>query len=438
MDLLYLYNTGNEIVEEYEIIVPNNSYYIYINTYNHNGELKYENGYIDSEYDNLLEKVNLIYDEINVNNNDSIINLNNDFVNGAINTTDGITESSTVGKYFKTKSNKYYNFKDDNYELQNNSNYVLLFIYKYDENNIFLNYNILGTGYDTNYTFNSSIKYRFGGRTLDNSTIDLSIIDEFNIIHTDPIIINTTLTGKNILNLGDSIFGNFLPPTDISSYIEKYTGATCYNCGFGGTYAAPRSQSSSAYPFDLINIINSLISKDFSLQESKFMDGSYDQSHIYRTRLDILKQVDLSKIDTITIAIGTNDYNASKILDNIDNRYDITTYAGALRYCIETLWNNYNNLKIILCTPIFRTYFTNGLIDSYADQRLNNNSNTLLDFVDTMIDVAKEYYITYIDNWRGLGINRFNRNYYFSGTDGAHPIEIGRDLIARHIVKYLF
>ena len=42
------------------------------------------------------------------------------------------------------------------------------------------------------------------------------------------------LSNKKIANLGDSIFGNFRAPEDISSFIAEATGAEVYNLGFGG------------------------------------------------------------------------------------------------------------------------------------------------------------------------------------------------------------
>ena len=46
------------------------------------------------------------------------------------------------------------------------------------------------------------------------------------------------LRGKTIVNMGDSIFGIFNPPFDISTYLSEKTGATTYNCGFGGSSMA--------------------------------------------------------------------------------------------------------------------------------------------------------------------------------------------------------
>ena len=65
--------------------------------------------------------------------------------------------------------------------------------------------------------------------TLISNNNDVTINCEYMQIREYP------LYGKKIVNFGDSIFGNYKAPLDISSFLAEYTGATVYNVGFGGT-----------------------------------------------------------------------------------------------------------------------------------------------------------------------------------------------------------
>lgn len=60
------------------------------------------------------------------------------------------------------------------------------------------------------------------------------------------------------------------------------------------------------------------------------------------------------------------------------------------------------------------------------------------DYVEKSKEIAKEYFIPFIDNFYELGINKHNRTHYFANGDGTHHIATGRRLIAEHIAKELF
>ncbi len=75
---------------------------------------------------------------------------------------------------------------------------------------------------------------------------------------------STTLINKTIVNFGDSIFGNFRAPNDISSYISELSGATVYNVGFGGCRMGvhPHAQFDK---FCMYRVVDAVTSRDFSL-----------------------------------------------------------------------------------------------------------------------------------------------------------------------------
>ena len=255
------------------------------------------------------------------------------------------------------------------------------------------------------------------------------------------------LEGRTIVNFGDSIFGNYDAPESISSYIEQLTGATVYNVGFGGCRMG-KHQHENWTPFSMYSLADAIVSGDFSLQDSALegildIDGKDDPDlpERFPKILNTLKSIDFNEVDIITIAYGTNDFTANNRKLYTSDRYDLETYAGALRYTIETITEAYPHLSIFICTPTYR--FWPDKENNYAfiddsDTRVNLRDNTLLDYVQAAKDISAEYNLPCIDNYYDLGINKDNRHMYFSPADGTHPLPAGRLLIAKNIVRYLF
>lgn len=242
------------------------------------------------------------------------------------------------------------------------------------------------------------------------------------------------LKGKTIVNFGDSIFGNYEYPNDISTELAKLTDATVHNCGFGGCRMGKHSQS--AYDaFSMYRLADAIVSNDWTLQDTAVAS----LGRLYNQNLNTLKSLDFNNVDIITIAYGTNDLTGGLNTDNVNNLYDTVTFGGALRYSIETLLNIYPHLKIFICSQTYRFWVdSNNVFTQDSDTYATSGGNTLLMFVEKTKEIAKEYHLPYIDNYYSLGINKFNRSVYFSETDGTHPILAGRRLIAAHIAKELF
>lgn len=172
------------------------------------------------------------------------------------------------------------------------------------------------------------------------------------------------LFGKTIVNLGDSIFGMYSAPSDISSFLSRYTETNVYNAGFEGSRMAWHLDYWNA--FSIYSLADAIVSKDFKVQEEA-IKNSTELPELYKNRLETLKSIDFSKVDIITISCGTNDFTGANPTDDKENKYHTGTFGGALRYSIETISNAYPNLKIVLCTPTYRAWYDengNFLYDS--------------------------------------------------------------------------
>ena len=250
---------------------------------------------------------------------------------------------------------------------------------------------------------------------------------------------NKPLKDKVIVNFGDSIFGKRRPPNDISTRLAELTGATVHNCGFGGCRMAKHSMSNYD-AFSMYRLADSIVSKDWTLQDNGITDTSQAEAvpSYFSEGLAILKQLDFSKVDIITIAYGTNDFTASVNIENTDDAYDVNTFAGALRYSVEKLLTAYPHLKIFVCSQAYRFWMdSNNVFTDDSETHQNGKNLKLTDFIEKTKKVSEEYHLPYINNY-DIGMNKYNRSYYFSATDGTHPLTVGCHLIAEHIAKELF
>lgn len=245
-----------------------------------------------------------------------------------------------------------------------------------------------------------------------------------------------TFKNKTIVNFGDSIFGNSTAPDDISTMIAGLTGATVYNCAFGGCRMAVHGNENYT-PFSMFSLANAIVSGDYTAQDAGVTNESA-QILNKEERVNTLKNIDFSKVDIVTIAYGTNDFTGENVLDDESNLLNTETFGGALRYSIETLLTAYPNLRIFICTPTWRFWNTSGEYTQDSDTYTNGKGNTLINFVNKVKEICNDYHLPCIDNYFELGFNKFNRSQYFTNTDGTHPILSGRQLMAGHIAKELF
>ena len=245
------------------------------------------------------------------------------------------------------------------------------------------------------------------------------------------------MLGNVIVNFGDSIFGNKRPPHDVSSALAIETGATVYNLGFGGCRMSEDSDSNWD-AFCMHSLAKAIADNDFTAQNAVNVGSVTGMPSYFTETRTLLESIDFSKVDVITISYGTNDFTASKELDNENNPLDTDTFCGALRYSIEQLATAYSQLKIFICSPTYRFWMdSNNAFVEDSDTKVING-NKLTDFVESAKSVANSYHLPFIDNYYDLGINKQNRLHWFPSNDGTHHNRAGGVLIAQHIANKLF
>lgn len=259
------------------------------------------------------------------------------------------------------------------------------------------------------------------------------------------------LYGKTIVNFGDSIFGLRRPPNDISTKLAELTGATVYNCGFGGCTMAYHGSSTEPTKYDafaMYQLANEIVKDNDDATKWASQDAAiaYRPStpedpdpvpSYFAEALQHLKDLDFANVDIITIAYGTNDFTRGTDLEKEGDLDNTKSFAGALRYSIETLLAKYPHLRIFICSQTFRFFLTGGELSGTSDDYTNADGVKLTDFVEKTESVAKEYHLPYINNY-DIGLNVHNRSYYFSATDGTHPLTSGLHIIAENMANKLF
>ncbi len=246
-----------------------------------------------------------------------------------------------------------------------------------------------------------------------------------------------SLKGKVIVNFGDSIFGNFRAPEDISSYLSEITGATVYNVGFGGCRMAEHVLPQFDR-FCMYRLTDAVISRDFSLQDESFSYEPVGEAlpAYFKGSLEVLKSIDFSKVDIITIAYGTNDFTGEVPLEG-KGKYDKTSFDGAMRYSLDKLIAAFPHIKIAICSQLYRFWWNeDGTIKGDSDT-FEYEGRYLKVFLDKTKKIAKEYNLYYLDNYNNSGINAQTRSACFGGRDGSHPVEHGRRLVAANMAREL-
>lgn len=144
--------------------------------------------------------------------------------------------------------------------------------------------------------------------------------------------------------------------------------------------------------------------------------------------------------NVITFWVGTNDYANNKALGTIEDTDKDLTFYGALDYVIKYASTNYPNKKLIFITDMIRDNdtdkafaSTNGT-DKYGNPK-NNNGNTLLDFVNAVIEKCGINGIKVYDNYRKSGINKYNLDSF--SDDRLHLSVTGGVDLGKEFAKFL-
>lgn len=251
---------------------------------------------------------------------------------------------------------------------------------------------------------------------------------------------NKPLSGKVVVNFGDSLFGNTQGASSVSNVISNVTGAVVYNCGFGGCRMAGGQEIEAWQSFSMFRLSDEIVKENddptkWNLQDAAVNNEKWNNKPTYfDNTLSVLKGIDFNLVDFITIAYGTNDYTGGNLIDDESNPLNTDTFSGALRYSLEKIMAKYKQLKILICTPTYRLWFNpDGSVESDSDTRDYAGSGVLTEYVNKTIEIAKEFKIPVLDNYFELGVNKYNALEFFTISDGTHHNDLGRKKMGEKI-----
>ena len=249
---------------------------------------------------------------------------------------------------------------------------------------------------------------------------------------------NKPLSGKTIVNFGDSLFGNTQDNTSISNVLADITGAEVFNCGFGGCRMSKKVAEDEWDAFSMATIADEITKESSDTSRFKVQDTAIASGKMpwyFPDTLTKLKATNFSDVDILTIAYGTNDFTAGAEIGETDD--NVNTFKGALNYSLVKILAKYPQLKILLGGQCYRFWMDteqNFIEDS--DTKLIANQK-LTDFVSATKEVALSLHLPFLDNYSFAGINKLNRSFYFPETDGTHHNSEGRKLLASRYAHFM-
>lgn len=265
--------------------------------------------------------------------------------------------------------------------------------------------------------------------------------------------LDAPLSGKTIVCFGDSVteFG----ASTVGSYpnwIGYVTGANTINIGIGGTQFRQRTTpvlnpttSNQGYAgLDIINVIRAAAGVSFD-ETHTYMDVVQNAAdYIYsslgddnRGQASRLAAIDWSKVDAVTIAGGTNDWNNGGGAIGASGSEDPNYTLGAINLIIKTLLTAYPHLSIYWLTPIVHWAgpIAERTLANWGDVE-ERNGYTLKAFSALISDEVVKQHIPVCDLYNTLGWNMWNFSNYFNDTDGTHPAQ-GYDEMGRKIAAFI-
>lgn len=241
--------------------------------------------------------------------------------------------------------------------------------------------------------------------------------------------------------LGDSVIGNEENGSVVQT-VGNILGMSTFNGAFGGSslsvYKDREWGSVSSNQWCMARLAEAIAYDDWYAQlasmsyADSYKDVNMQALSYFEERMNALSKIDFDEVDVLIIEHGTNDYNAGRGLDNIEEPYDTTTFGGALRYSLKLLQEAYPDMEIVLITPVY-CEFGEHLEQTCHDTDFGGG--TLDEYVRLEQQIAAQYGVICINAYDNSGINRENAKEYL--MDGLHLSDKGVRLVGEYLAKEL-
>ena len=237
-----------------------------------------------------------------------------------------------------------------------------------------------------------------------------------------------------ILCLGNNPFADDRSGDGLASLIATKTNSAVYDCSFPDSSAACRyaiyNPEYTKDHFNLYYVVESLRSGDLTAINSIAGD---EPDPRYQEAVDVMKTVDMSKVDILIIMYDSTDYNNGTPSDNPDNSYDVTAFTGGLRTSLKNIQETWPHIRIFVMSPTYAQYMDeDGNLHNGTTTDLGNG--TLNHYLLKEIDASMDCGVSFIDNYFGT-INEDNYKEYM--RDYMHVNQAGREKLADRIAAII-
>lgn len=133
--------------------------------------------------------------------------------------------------------------------------------------------------------------------------------------------------------------------------------------------------------------------------------------------------------DLVIVFGGTNDYGHGDAPFGSPADRTNDTFVGACHFLFSELVKKYPTARIVVLTP---------LQTSYDQNKCANTGKPLVDYVDTILEVAAHYSLPVLDLYRTAGIcPRIPEQLALYMPDGLHPNDAGAARIGERLAAFL-
>ena len=160
-----------------------------------------------------------------------------------------------------------------------------------------------------------------------------------------------------ILCLGNNPFTDDRDTTGLAAQIASKTGAVVYDCAF------PDSSAACKYPmynpeytkdhFNFFYVVECFRNNEFRAISSIAGD---EPDPRYTEAVEVMKTVDMDKVDIIIVMYDSTDYNMGTPSDNPKNPNDVTAFTGGLRTTLQNIQSTWPHIRILVMSPTYARF----------------------------------------------------------------------------------
>ncbi len=234
-----------------------------------------------------------------------------------------------------------------------------------------------------------------------------------------------------LLCLGNSPFADNKGENGLAQTLAKKMNGVAYDGSFAGSFQTMYNKTyQESYKPDglsLYPVISAICSGDFSLVEK--VAATVGQTEV--ETVNMLKNLDYSKVDMLVIMYDLSDYLNNRPLYNATDPNDVITWTGSLNASLELLEETYPHIRtIILSMPACGATVDGYYIDG---DKMNLGNGTLPDYLNYEMNVILANGVSYIDNYYGV-ITSETKDQYL--VDDYHLNEKGIEAIADRFYSF--